>query len=142
MTASVADPFTYPRSQWLQQAVTAEEYQLLAKAADYGVVYNHDDETDDRTTTTPTKTQTTEQEVQRRQRCRRAKRVVERDRLAWAAQQGYAVRLLELPRIGPLYPKRELLVGAPCDSPAAARMFALATLDSTRNEEDSHGGRG
>jgi hypothetical protein len=117
-TATVTDNFTYPRSQWLQQAVTAEEYQLLAKAADYGVVTNVDND------------DATEQEVQRRQRCRRAKRVVEGDRLAWAVQHDYAVRLLELPRIGPLYPKRELLVGAPRDSGAASRMlqrFATTT---------------
>ena len=61
---------------------------------------------------------------------RHAKAVVELDRLERAREAGYAVRLLELPRLGATYPKRELLLGAPRGSRAAEAIAALRTLPS------------
>jgi hypothetical protein len=51
--------------------------------------------------------------------------VVEIDRLEWAREEGYEVRLLELPRIGSLYPKRELLLGAVAGSEIAQNICRL-----------------
>ena len=102
----------YPRSSWLQNAVPLiEDFRLLASAADYGVNGSSDEI----------------QELVRRQRCQSAKRIVEADRLEWARERGYCVRMLELPRIGPHYPKRELLLGAKEGSPAARRIQFLPT---------------
>ena len=39
MLSQPLEEFSYPRSQWLQRVVTSDEYQLLAKSADYGVIY-------------------------------------------------------------------------------------------------------
>lgn len=85
----------------------------------------------------------------RRQRCQRAKRIVEMDRLQWVVENqlsyyfflcvanttsttttntncgGYTVRLLELPRLGPAYPKRQLLLGAPLGTLAAVAIGRL-----------------
>ena len=98
----------YPRSRWLASELEdASEWGVLAAAADYGV--GADDDAD----------------VARVQR--RAKRVVETDRLAYAAERGYVVRLLDLPADDPRYPKRELLLGAPRGSPAAAAIANLPT---------------
>jgi SAM-dependent methyltransferase len=103
---------SYPRSRWLQKNVRDDDdYELLAAAADYGVLY--DAQLVDRF------------ESERRQRCRLAKRVVEIDRLEWAREEGYEVRLLELPRIGSLYPKRELLLGAVAGSEIAQNICRL-----------------
>jgi hypothetical protein len=107
------EDFSYPRSRWLQQAVTTDEYQLLAKSADYGVVYDKNADAE---------------EMKRRERCRMAKRVVEMDRLEWAREHGYEVQLVELPRIGQLYPKRELLLGAPKGSHSAERIKQLQNV--------------
>lgn len=111
---SPLDEFSYPRSQWLRQVITNDEYQLLANSADYGVIY--DNEAD-------------EHEMNRRKRCRMAKQVVEADRLEWAQEHGYEVRMVELPRIGPFYPKRELLLGAPKGSYSAERIKGLPCLN-------------
>ncbi|KAK7247730.1 tRNA methyltransferase [Aureococcus anophagefferens] len=98
----------YPRSRWLASELEdASEWGVLAAAADYGVGADDDDD------------------VARVQR--RAKRVVETDRLAYAAERGYVVRLLDLPADDPRYPKRELLLGAPRGSPAAAAIANLPT---------------
>ncbi|KAH8069552.1 methyltransferase [Aureococcus anophagefferens] len=98
----------YPRSRWLASELEdASEWGVLAAAADYGV--GADDDAD----------------VARVQR--RAKRVVETDRLAYAAERGSVVRLLDLPADDPRYPKRELLLGAPRGSAAAAAIANLPT---------------
>jgi SAM-dependent methyltransferase len=110
---------SYPRSQWLHDKVTPENYRLLASAADYGVGL---------TTTAAYDIE----EVTRWQRSRRAKQIVEIDRLQWAYERGYYVRILELPRIGPLYSKRELLLGALRDSPAALRIAELPVYELMR----------
>ena len=102
----------YPRSNWLRSAVPLmDDFRLLASAADYGVNGSSDEA----------------QELVRRQRCQSAKRIVEADRLEWARERGYYVRMLELPRIGPHYPKRELLLGAKEGSAAARRIHHLPT---------------
>ena len=105
---------TYPRSKWLKGVVGVDDYQMLAAAADYGVGSSLQEED--------------AQELARRKRCRIAKHIVEMDRLKWAKEQGYYVRMMELPRIGQLYPKREILLGAKKESNAAARISQLATL--------------
>jgi SAM-dependent methyltransferase len=109
--------FSYPRSAWLTAALkdSLESYQLLTRAADYGVVGD---------------LQVDEEEIARRVRCRKAKQIVETDRLLWAKQEGYYVRMLELPRIGPSYPKRELLLGAKKGTKAAFRISQLLTTDT------------
>jgi hypothetical protein len=75
----------HPRSCWLREIVSASEYALLAKAADYGVVYKESD---------------CPKEKSRRIQCRLAKRIMEADRLQWAKENGYIVKMVELPRIG------------------------------------------
>jgi hypothetical protein len=60
---------------------------------------------------------------------------IETDRLLWAVEhEGYYVRLVELPHsIGPLYPKRELLLGAPSHTVAATRIAMLPTIQGNVN---------
>lgn len=87
---------------------------MLAAAADYGVGSS--------------KEEVDEQELARRRRCRTAKQIVEIDRLQWAKERGYYIRMMEMPRIGPLYPKRELLLGAKIGSSAASRISQLPTI--------------
>ncbi len=109
---------TYPRSKWFQQhEVSYDQFRLIAAAADYGVRQK-------KPLRSPTDTNDTE-EMRRYQRQRRAKRLIEIDRLQYAYEQGYEVRLLELPRIGPLYTKRELLIGALRNTPAAEKIATL-----------------
>jgi hypothetical protein len=110
---------SYPRSTWLNEAVSFEEYQLLAAAADYGVGGESNKEMED---------VINEQEVARRRRCKISKKIIEIDRLQWAKENGYYIRLLEIPRIGPLYPKRELLLGAKEGSTVAIRISQLPTV--------------
>ena len=111
---SAAPPeISYPRSVWLNDMLSFNDYQLLAAAADYGVGGREQD--DDA------------QELARRERCSTAKQIVETDRLEWAQEKGYYVRMVELPRIGPIYPKRELLLGAKKGSSQAIRISRLPT---------------
>jgi len=93
--------------------IKRSEYQLLAAAADYGV--------------SPTQ-EVPDDERDRQSRGRRAKQLVELDRLEWAKELDYDVRMVELPRIGPWYPKRELLLGAKKGTIAA---YQLANLRCT-----------
>ena len=107
---------SYPRSAWLRRTLAhPDDFQLLAAAADYGVGNTNDQEVDDL-------------ELARRKRCRLSKKVIEIDRLQWAKEHGYYIRLLEMPRIGPLYPKRELLLGAKEGSRAALALSRLPTV--------------
>jgi SAM-dependent methyltransferase len=110
---------SYPRSSWLNEAVSLEEYQMLAAAADYGVGGESSKEKEE---------VVDEQEVARRRRCKISKKIIEIDRLQWAKENGYYIRLLDIPRIGPLYPKRELLLGAKEGSIAALRISQLPTV--------------
>lgn len=112
----------YPRSARLTNAISFLDYQLLAAAADYGVGGSNDEDN--------------VQELERRHRCRAAKQIVETDRLLWAKEMGYDVRLVELPRIGSRYPKRELLLGAKRNSAAACKISRLeTTIIANRCEE-------
>jgi len=104
---------SYPRSQRLSMRIKRSEYQLLAAAADYGV--------------SPTQ-EVPDDERDRQSRGRRAKQLVELDRLEWAKELDYDVRMVELPRLGPWYPKRELLLGAKKGTIAA---YQLANLRCT-----------
>ena len=109
----------YPRSRRLTDAMSFSDYQLLAAAADYGVGGDMEEA----------------QELARRYRCRSAKQIVETDRLQWAKEMGYDVRMVELPRIGPHYPKRELLLGAKRGTAAASRILSLRTVISAPSHE-------
>jgi len=103
----------YPRSAWLTEGLTGmEDYKLLAAAADYGVGNSSTEEVDN-------------QELARRRRCKLSKKIIEIDRLQWAKEQGYSIHLFEMPRIGPLYPKREILLGAKKGSRAALKLSKL-----------------
>lgn len=115
-SAAPKGTISYPRSDWLREKITEEDYQLLAAAADYGGTSSlaGDDPN----------------ESVRWQRSRKAKLIVETDRLQWAQELGYYVRILELPRIGAFYSKRELLLGAVRDSPAAHRIAELPTVSN------------
>ena len=113
MPPSRTAEISYPRSARLANAISFSDYQLLAAAADYGVGGSND--ADD------------VQELERRNRCRAAKQIVETDRLLWAKEMGYDVRMVELPRIGPRYPKRELLLGAKGNSAVAYKISRLGT---------------
>ena len=105
--ASVA----YPRSAWLRGRLGADgAYADLAAAADFGTSRGDPADVAD---------------LQRR-----AKRLVEYDRLAYAEERGYFTRLLDIPTDDPRYPKRELLLGAPAGSPAALALAALPTHDA------------
>jgi len=110
--SAAPNEISYPRSDWLKGIVNCDEYSLLAAAADYAGSLTRSDAP----------------ESIRRQRSRQAKQVVELDRLQWAKERGYMVRLMELPRIGPLYSKRELLLGAPSQSETADRISMLDVL--------------
>mmetsp|Transcript_35235 Transcript_35235/g.63411 ORF Transcript_35235/g.63411 Transcript_35235/m.63411 type:complete len:565 (-) Transcript_35235:214-1908(-) len=110
---------SYPRSELLNDIISVEEYQLLAAAADYG------------TATNPNTNHDTLEERNRTQRCRKAKTIVELDRLQWAKEQGYVVRMVELPRIGPLYNKRELLLGAKKGTEVATRLSSCLDIISS-----------
>jgi len=91
---------TYPRSRWLgdlinlDEAGYSDEYVILAKVADVGLGPQ-----------TPSK---------QREQQRRAKEIVELDRLASGSERrGYATRLLRMRGHDPLeYGKGELLLGA------------------------------
>jgi SAM-dependent methyltransferase len=106
---------SYPRSRLFMKLIAPESYRLLASAADYGVRSRSTTESD-------------VDEWKRWRRSRQAKKIIEIDRLQWAFEQGYYVRILELPRIGPLYSKREVLLGALQGSTAAIRISKLAVL--------------
>lgn len=107
---------SYPRSTWLSEALpNPGDYRLLAAAADYGVGNSSNEQVD-------------EHELARRKRCKLSKKIIEIDRLQWAKENGYCIRLLEMPRIGPLYPKRELLLGAMEGSHAALKLLQLPAV--------------
>ena len=107
---------TYPRSAWLRTVLPSEDdYKMLASAADYGVGNSSCNEVD-------------HLEMARRKRCKLSKKIIETDRLQWAEENGYCIRLLEMPRIGPLYPKRELLLGAKEGSREASILRQLPTI--------------
>ena len=113
---------SYPRSAWLGKVLPRQyDYKLLAAAADYGVGSGDSNSSNDNR-------EVSERELARRKRCRLSKKIIEMDRLKWATENGYCVRLLEMPRIGPLYPKRELLLGAKEGSFAASKLSQLPTV--------------
>ena len=65
------------------------------------------------------------------QRGRMSKLIVETDRLKWAQERGYYVRMMELPRLDATYPKREILLGAKLGSNAAYRISRLPRMNSS-----------
>ena len=147
----------YPRSAWLRDRLTADEYALLAAQADYGGKAGSLLEPSRcklrsvflksrlllesplvggirlslsccarREGTHTTHVPGDDARLSTAQR--RAKRVVETDRLEACRERGYFTRLLDLSADEDLhYPKRELLLGAPIGSLAATAIAALPT---------------
>ena len=66
---------------------------------------------------------------------RRARRVVEEDRLRFASERGYETRLLRFD--GGDNPHTGLLCGAPAGSPAAAALRALPAVDRDHAHDEA-----
>lgn len=108
------DSITYPRSSILQEIVGDEDYNLILSAADYSASERSDINSD--------------KEMKHINRGKLAKNLVETDRLMWADERNYTIRLLEIPRLGEFYPKRQILLGAKAGSGCADRILKLKTL--------------
>lgn len=103
---------TYPRSKELEtfclEHSLLNDYPLIMTAADYSVGekdQNH---------------------LVNQKRGKMSKHIVDLDRLKWAEERGYYVRIMNIPRLG-IYPKKELLLGARRGSKAAERLSLLPT---------------
>eukprot|EP00979_Chaetoceros_neogracilis_P000883 scaffold187_cov266-Chaetoceros_neogracile.AAC.13 len=123
------ESITYPRSHDLQDLVKDMDYSLILSAADYS------------SGNLNLNAGATEKEVEHQHRGRLAKTIVETDRLKWAEEHGYFVRMMEIPRLGSWYPKRELLLGARSGTSAASRISQLSTtqLRAKNIDEDENG---
>ncbi len=152
---------SYPRSTALSSILGTyesndggliDEYSLLLSAADYsmsdGFVYNADRtvRTDDAASNSEYISKMSEQDQAFHRRGKMAKLIVETDRLKWAEEQGYYTRMMELPKLGATYPKREILLGAMKGTLAAKRIARLparstqlwAKLSDNDDEGDSN----
>ena len=118
------DSISYPRSAALREMIREEDYNLILSAADYSAGNVGES--------------ASTQELDHQRRGKMAKVIVETDRLKWAEERGYYVRMMEIPRLGRLYPKRELLLGAKAGSLAASRISQLSStqLCAKTSEED------
>ena len=117
---------SYPRSRFLQNMVQDEDYHLILSAADYSAGNTNGSVAD--------------KEVEHQQRGKAAKSIVETDRLQWAEEPGYFVKMVEIPRLGGLYPKHELLLGAKTGTLTASRISRLSTtqLQAKISGEDGY----
>ena len=127
------DNITYPRSAALRNILKEEvDYNLILTAADYSSSASVGGEPDDLGNGSS-----------HSERGRMAKRIVETDRLKWAEERGYDVKMMEIPRLGRSYPKRELLVGAKRGTLAASRISQLASSTQLcaklSNDDDDDG---
>lgn len=116
------DSLTYPRSSILREIVGDEDYNLILSAADYSASERIDLDSD--------------KEMKHIHRGKLAKNLVETDRLMWAEERNYTIRLLEIPRLGEFYPKRQILIGAKAGSGSAARILKLKTLHQNVSNND------
>ena len=120
---------TYPRSKLLSnEKLDPDDYGLILSSADYSapdVRYGSDIDLSGF-------------DMEKVNRGRRSKLIVETDRLAYAKEHGYNVRMVEIPRMGPLYPKRELLLGAKAGTSAALRISQLPTSTSLFAKRDDN----
>lgn len=110
--AARPDVIAYPRSQWLARYVDADGYRVLAEADDSPGL----------------RASAMLGDGSRTLLWRRAQRIIEQDRLMFAAEQGFATRLLRFP--GGDNPHTALLAGAPAGSKAARALWDLPTTDS------------
>lgn len=116
--SAAPERITYPRSNALFNIIPGtDDYALLLSAADYSAAAVNSRGAIDRS----------EQEIRQERRGKAAKNIVEMDRLQWAAEQGYDVRMVEIPRLGTFYPKRHLLLGAKSGSLSAFKLSQLST---------------
>ena len=117
---------SYPRSRFLQNMVQDKDYSLILSAADYSAGNMNGS--------------VAAKEVEHQQRGKAAKTIVETDRLQWAEERGYFVKMVEIPRLGGLYPKRELLLGAKSGTLTASRISQLSTtqLQAKISDEDGY----
>mmetsp|Transcript_41997 Transcript_41997/g.49064 ORF Transcript_41997/g.49064 Transcript_41997/m.49064 type:complete len:701 (-) Transcript_41997:397-2499(-) len=116
--SAAPERITYPRSNALFNIIhDTDDYALLLSAADYSAAAVNSRGAIDRS----------EQEIRQERRGKAAKNIVEMDRLQWAAEQGYDVRMVEIPRLGTFYPKRHLLLGAKSGSLSAFKLSQLST---------------
>ena len=129
---------SYPRSTALlkNEHIKTHNYDLLLSAADYSLGSKVTD-----------KKSMSMEDQQLQRRGKMAKLLVETDRLKWAQDRGYYTRIMELPRLGYTYPKRELLLGARMGTPAArgisrlasdsnTPLFAKSPMDTEDNDDD------
>ena len=138
---------SYPRSKKLTSILEEgaksdgnnfdlDDYSLILSAADYSMSGIDESLSDISIHSQQSKenilSQLSEKEKIFHKRGRMAKMIVERDRLKWAEEQGYYVRMMELPRIGAIYPKRELLLGAKLGTAAASRISRLPYISTTQ----------
>jgi hypothetical protein len=119
---------TYPRSRLLgDENLDPKDYGLILASADYSAPDVNKSENG-----------SSGIDTEHFNRGRLSKLIVETDRLAYAKEHGYSVRMVEIPRMGPLYPKRELLLGAKSGTHAASRISQLSTtsLFAKRDDDD------
>jgi SAM-dependent methyltransferase len=149
----------YPRSNFLvstleeithsdSNGINIDDYSLILNAADYSMgggqgegsitsttammATNNSNNEKSKFTRESNNSSLSENEMKYYRRGRMAKVIVETDRLKWAEEHGYNVRLMELPRLGATYPKREVLLGAKKGSIAALRISNLPFSSSSQ----------
>jgi len=149
--SAAPDFITYPRSKVLRDFEMAHSkssdksihakiydsaevyYNLIVNAADYNPPpskHAKRNMTQSKELRTDNASNRNEEEVDKmlllqRKRGRMAKRIIETDRLKWAEEQGYTVKMMSIPRLGPNYPKREILIGAKSGSVASTKILQL-----------------
>lgn len=118
---------TYPRSETLKNIINNQvDYNLILAAADYSANVGKLD------------IDNKENDLHA-ERGKMAKRIVEMDRLKWAEERGYHVQMMEIPRLGKSYAKRELLIGAKKGTLAASRISKLSSSTQLFAHYDTDG---
>jgi len=119
---------SYPRSEAVMSCFLTEnyhddstseklcidDYSLILTAADYSSTGDKN-ESD----------QLTDEQKAHERRGRLSKLIVETDRLVWAEEHGYIIRMMQIPQLGNSYPKKELLLGAKKGTLAAEEISRL-----------------
>mmetsp|Transcript_27266 Transcript_27266/g.41027 ORF Transcript_27266/g.41027 Transcript_27266/m.41027 type:complete len:430 (-) Transcript_27266:124-1413(-) len=129
---------SYPRSKALSSMLRRgkddeiDDYSLILSAADYSMRGSKHEQLSPNLKSANKTLALTEQEKAFYRRGRMAKLIVETDRLTFAEEQGYSVRMMELPGLGAHYPKRELLLGAKRGTLQAHRISSLSSQFSTQ----------
>ena len=111
--SSAPNNIIYPRSRIVDSYAGQLDYSLIITAADYSAGNIHF---------------ISSSELVKYRRGQIAKNIVDMDRLKWAEEQGYYIRMVEIPRLGQYYPKKQLLLGARKGTSIAAKLAALKTI--------------